>query len=724
MAEKSSRFVLLRLKLFSLQRMHYFAMKKACKKAQIDIDFLSGFFLFIMVVAYIAFSVSSVFPKYIAQSAENNMNLEAWQASENFMSIVENNSLDTSVPVTAYYSPIWDTDNDWNRGTHNGTISAAGDLVMMTWHAPYSLWQYRKRIIINGSTSELINYAMMINLTNTSSPSDNFDFSKAKPDGSDATFTWFNKTGGVEQSIPFWIENWTAVGSKGNATIWVNIPNIIANTNTTLYMYYGNPAAISASDGFATFDVFDDFNDGSLSGAWVENFDTPLPAYSETNQRYEIEDIRSKKYGHIQRVGIPQQTFEAVTKIYFASTSDTSEKLGGGLAIWFNHYDWTKIYLRSNQDMDVMYSKADGETETLGNPATFDDHKWYWLRILAGSSDVRYYLSDNARNWNFVGTIPRIPGWRVDPGSLIILGQGYEDEEDAHNPHLNNNDGAGGGDPVTYYYDDIRVRKYATPEPVVLSVAEDAGSNKSIYLSNTVNTGRTINVTPIINKYEPNPNVNLTVEVSANGGTSWIRVANGTTYTSASGAGIGTGTQLKFRVNFSTDNRSSTASLHNLTLKYWADVTVSLLTCKGYNYNDMISRESYGVSKKLLNVDDLGNLHLTFDTLFFGITNTGNSTHRNGTVTLDGVPYTVSIRSTGSYFDEAEGTDGVWSNKSILVGANNYDVSKIDYDGNFVILRNRIIDCGPNIPALLSSAVVRRFGVYNGSFAAAELIYW
>jgi len=41
--------------------------------------------------------------------------------------------------------------------------------------------------------------------------------------------------------------------------IWVKVPSLPASGNTTLYLYYGNPAAAGTSNGSAAFEFFDGF---------------------------------------------------------------------------------------------------------------------------------------------------------------------------------------------------------------------------------------------------------------------------------------------------------------------------------------------------------------------------------------------------------------------------------------------------------------------------------
>lgn len=149
----------------------------------------------------------------------------------------------------------------------------------------------------------------------------------------------------------------------------------------------------------------------------------------------------------------------------------------------------------------------------------------------------------------------------------------------------------------------------------------------------------------------------------------------------------------------------------------------AFLSCFHYNYNDAASRENYTYVKDLLNVSDSSDIHLNFDTLLFGITDAGDNSVRNGTVIFRGNLYDIAVRNTSSYFDETR-TVGGWSNTAVSVGSETYDVFKIDYDGEFVILRKRIIDCGPNVPALAPNSVIRRFSTYGGSVVMAELTYW
>lgn len=92
-------------------------------------------------------------------------------------------------------------------------------------------WDYRRSILINNTqnSSALTNYEIDIELNSSS-----FDFSKAQSNGGDIRFTDSNGTsllGYLKQNYDF---------NTQTATFRVLVPNIPANSNKTIYIYYGN----------------------------------------------------------------------------------------------------------------------------------------------------------------------------------------------------------------------------------------------------------------------------------------------------------------------------------------------------------------------------------------------------------------------------------------------------------------------------------------------------
>ena len=119
-----------------------------------------------------------------------------------------------------------------------------------------SAWQYRMSVDITENAGANLSYHQVLVILNTTS----FDYSKTQANGEDLRFT-SNST-----VCDYWIENYN---TSGESRIWVEVPSIPANSTTEIYMYYGNPAASSSSNGTATFEFFDDFEDGDISD-WTQ----------------------------------------------------------------------------------------------------------------------------------------------------------------------------------------------------------------------------------------------------------------------------------------------------------------------------------------------------------------------------------------------------------------------------------------------------------------------
>jgi hypothetical protein len=113
-----------------------------------------------------------------------------------------------------------------------------------------SVWKYSKTFHLNTTGSgadvagNVTNFPVLIRLTNT-----NFDFSQTRVDGADLKFA---KESGAP--LPYEIERWDSGAQQ--AEVWVNIDTIYGNDDSHSYlMCWGNPSAVSASDGKSVFDT-------------------------------------------------------------------------------------------------------------------------------------------------------------------------------------------------------------------------------------------------------------------------------------------------------------------------------------------------------------------------------------------------------------------------------------------------------------------------------------
>jgi len=103
---------------------------------------------------------------------------------------------------------------------------------------PADQWQYvsHLRLVNSGGTQNLTDFPVLVRLNAA-----NFDFSKAKPDGSDLRFA---DRDGVTV-LSYEIEQYDSVG--GQAAIWVKVPQVDQSSGVDHFrMYYGNAAATDA----------------------------------------------------------------------------------------------------------------------------------------------------------------------------------------------------------------------------------------------------------------------------------------------------------------------------------------------------------------------------------------------------------------------------------------------------------------------------------------------
>jgi hypothetical protein len=107
-------------------------------------------------------------------------------------------------------------------------------------------WSYRRKLTFDnsGQSEDLVNFPVLVNLS-----SSNFDYSKAKLDGTDLRF--IDSDGSTQ--LKNHIEKWNTTGSS---YIWVNVTSIDGASSTDyIWMYYGNPAASDIQDVSGTYDA-------------------------------------------------------------------------------------------------------------------------------------------------------------------------------------------------------------------------------------------------------------------------------------------------------------------------------------------------------------------------------------------------------------------------------------------------------------------------------------
>ena len=283
-------------------------------------------------------------------------------------------------------------------------------------------WKYYRVITIEENSGNTLNdYQIFVELNKMDFPIE------AKHDGSDIRFTKGTK------ELDIWIEEFDINMTTGK--IWVKVPNILANEEVKIRMYYGNnEKAGSISNKDAVMEFHDDFNDATYTdkwevaeGNWTQSKGTIIQTDNAKKALYAkdvaITDnitIESKLRGH--QIGVANRM------------NDSSN-------CWFYHID---IKYKNTVCVSII---SDGNLLKTRYAPIFniDNQKWYIIRGSTLGTIAKAELFDD--RWNFLNSAAgysyRETGNRVG----LISAQGGE-------------------------FDWFRVRKYTSPEPSV-SVSEE-----------------------------------------------------------------------------------------------------------------------------------------------------------------------------------------------------------------------------------------------------------
>ncbi|MEA1904906.1 MAG: DUF2341 domain-containing protein, partial [Candidatus Hadarchaeota archaeon] len=235
-----------------------------------------------------------------------------------------------------------------------------------------------------------------------------------------------------DNPLSYWIENYTP---SVNATVWVKVLSI-PTSGTTIYMHYGNPDASSASNGTNTFEFFEDFDDGDDNDWTKHNGNWYVTNYEYYQGSNDTTYMRTSN-------GEPSWTdyiFE--TRIKIASGGTT----GGFAGVLFrfqdeeNHY---AVILDDRPDDSIWIRQwINGSWSTAPQEwtdVTIERDTWYDLRV-----DIFDDGPNDKIKAHFCGIVHEHSYSQYDNGKVALMMHGTQG-----------------------YYDNIRVRKHADPEPSV-----------------------------------------------------------------------------------------------------------------------------------------------------------------------------------------------------------------------------------------------------------------
>ncbi len=354
------------------------------------------------------------------------------------------------IGITNYSKPF-EIDNLFVK-KYSGTESAA------TLESETN-WMYKRTVTLSSNTPA-DNYQVKLEMD-----SGDIDYANVNEDGSDIRF--FDDNG---NKLNYWIERW-AVG--GTSVVWIKIPD---NGTSSFTMYYGNPTAVSETNGQATFDIYDDFEDGVLNtdqwgwtrevaGSWSEGGKQDgwlwIEALEDSNM-WEADNSAPVLLADTDMTG---QNYELTVRIQASLGEDDQQ---GGLIVYeddSNHVQGMRKYW-SGQKVNFKVEDAGSVTS---NDANFTDND-FDLKIRKYDNTFRfYYKKHNHTDWT-------------------SFGSGSEYDLTMTTQFTGLSSYANTGDDVDTFFDDFRVNKINNINPasdIIASLAAEQA--KEVDLDETTN---------------------------------------------------------------------------------------------------------------------------------------------------------------------------------------------------------------------------------------------
>lgn len=251
------------------------------------------------------------------------------------------NILPTSVMAS---SNIWDFSSGSDYTFNSSEIEVASGNAQLKVKSDWndSSWLRRRPITINNTanSSSFTNIQVRVVVSYDSDMKTDFD---------DIRFT--DSDG--QTDLDFWLEEKT---DSSTATFWVEIPSLSGSSNKTIYLYYDNDLATSASNGSNTFVEFDDFSSSTADHQFAFGSDSGYMAGFNPEDR----------------------------RFYFLGTQ-TNNLTDFNVTTWANIDTWevgfsypsttfanSSVVWHPTKRMFYLYGGTDGNTTTLSRIYSFD----------------------------------------------------------------------------------------------------------------------------------------------------------------------------------------------------------------------------------------------------------------------------------------------------------------------------------------------------------------
>ncbi len=383
-------------------------------------------------------------------------------------------------------------------------------------------WSRRAPVTINNPGSALTDYQVRVDVT--------YD-ADMQPDFDDIRFR--DSDGSTELS--HWRESYI---DSTSAVFWVKVPSIPSG-NKTIYMYYGNGSASDASDGDATFEFFDDFEDGDISD-WSQYGSGTVQIANDGGNYVLLKTANNDPNGGYSLFNNGSlSNFEVVLRTKRINESGGSQNRYGIEDSSFNGYG-PRMYDFNSLPSNFAIERRTGGTGTnlvVKSTSAYQWNTWMTVKFRKSGDILEFELYDSTGS--LVESISTSNSLYNSFDRFVVHG-GWE-----------------------FYTDDVRVRKYAQPtypssgtiDSQVLDTGIDGDRWDALFWDETLPAG-----------------TNITFDVRAadtlNGGfpdASWVPVGG----TSPVLSGLPSGRYMQWRATLTTSNPSETPILHEVRVYHY-----------------------------------------------------------------------------------------------------------------------------------------------------------
>ena len=251
----------------------------------------------------------------------------------------------------------------------------------------------------------------------------------------------FTDDDGVTE-LSYWIEDTTA----DPITVWVKVADDLGS-DQSIYCYYGKSGDNTTSDGYATFEFFDDFEDGDVNNWGTDGI---IVASSDRSKR----GVYSAYVGGVNRDWDNAWRTDVLPSSGVLEVDVQIDETG------FKYHDieiknsdrskliWRLLFYKANVDQDFYWTDANGEHDTN---VDYQPDVWYKFTIKYDEDDTaKFYVDDDEVGSSTAGGV-----YSGTPATINISTR-----------------------EVRGYVDDFRVRKYADPEPAFSSAGAEESSGE------------------------------------------------------------------------------------------------------------------------------------------------------------------------------------------------------------------------------------------------------